>query len=81
MACRLDTGDYISITEDPWLPNVENPFIQTVHSAIQNEKVSSLMVTGENRWDEDLLNDIFEERDINLILSIPLLNNIPDRVY
>lgn len=30
---------------------------------------------GENWWDEDLVKDIFEERDINLILSIPLNDN------
>ena len=81
MACRLGTGDLISITEDPWLPDVENPFIQTIHPAIQNAKVSSLMVSGENKWDEDLLEDIFDERDINLILSIPLQNNSPDSWY
>ncbi|XP_017217507.1 uncharacterized protein LOC108195085 [Daucus carota subsp. sativus] len=81
MACRLGTGDLISITEDPWLPDVENPFIQTIHPAIQNAKVSSVMVSGENKWDEDLLEDIFDERDINLILSIPLQNNSPDSWY
>lgn len=30
------------------------------------------MVTGENRWDVDLIHDIFNERGAMLILSIPL---------
>lgn len=32
--------------------------------------VSSLISTNGNSWDVDLLNDIFDERDINLIFSV-----------
>lgn len=46
--------------------------------AIEDKKVTSLMVTGHNEWDADLVNDIFCERDANLILSIPLGCNQED---
>ncbi|WOH04559.1 hypothetical protein DCAR_0623969 [Daucus carota subsp. sativus] len=39
------------------------------------------MITGERRWDEDLIQDIFVTRDANLILSIPLCNDEVDRWY
>ena len=34
--------------------------------------VSSLMVTGEQRWDIDVLNDICDNKDVELIKRIPL---------
>lgn len=32
--------------------------------------MDNLMVTGQNQWDSDLINDIFEETDANLMLSL-----------
>lgn len=34
--------------------------------------MASLLMTGENRWNEDLIYNMFEERDVNLILSTPV---------
>ncbi|XP_074363041.1 uncharacterized protein LOC141703396 [Apium graveolens] len=45
---------------------------KTVHDAIKGQPVSSLMITDQKEWDVELLNDIFEDRDVNLILSIPI---------
>ncbi|KAK1393065.1 hypothetical protein POM88_012121 [Heracleum sosnowskyi] len=42
---------------------------------------STLMVTNERRWDEDLIKDVFLERDANLILAIPLADNNVDGWY
>lgn len=33
MACRVDPRTTISILKDPWLPSVENPYVQTSHDA------------------------------------------------
>lgn len=38
----------------------------------ENIKVQSLLVSGENKWDEEVLNDIFNGRDGELIKRIPL---------
>nr|GLL27166.1 FK506-binding protein 2-like [Ipomoea trifida] len=35
-------------------------------------KVSSLMETNNAKWDQEILNDIFNEEDRSLILSIPI---------
>lgn len=55
ISCRLGSGESISILNDPWLPDVNNPFITTSNMALEGRKVSSLMVTGENRWDVELI--------------------------
>lgn len=39
------------------------------------------MITGENIWDVDLLHDLFTERYVNLILSIPLGDKVEDNWY
>lgn len=51
----------------------------TENEAIKNQTVSALMVPGERRWDEDLVKDIFTERDD--ILSIPISDNVEDKWY
>lgn len=71
-ACRVGNGVHISVLNDPWLLNVQNPFVTTNNIALEGETVSSLFVTREHRWDDELSYDIFEESDVNLILVIPL---------
>lgn len=43
--------------------------MKTFNEALEGKMVSSLMVMSENRWDVDLVNDMFEVRDANSILS------------
>ncbi|XP_074342844.1 uncharacterized protein LOC141680548 [Apium graveolens] len=54
MGCRVGDGRSISIVNDPWLPSSDNPHVETSSEAIQNQTVSSLMLSGVRRWDEDL---------------------------
>lgn len=68
IACRVGNGESISILNDPWFSDVNNPYINSVNEALQGQK----LLTGENRWDVDLLDDIFVARDVNLMLYIPL---------
>lgn len=71
----MNSGNSVKIRKDPWLPDADNPYIITVNEAVQGKTVNSLLVTSESRWDVDLLEDIFEERDVNLILFIPIQAN------
>lgn len=75
---RVGTGLAVSIQNDPWLPDAQDPYIHTRSEAIEGRKVADLMVTGQVEWDIDLIQDIFEQRDANLILSIPLRPNDVD---
>lgn len=74
----MGSGDSINILNEPWLPCLDDPYVHTKHEAIDNKMVRALMITGEDSWDVDLINDIFEARDANLILSIPIRSHLSD---
>ncbi|XP_074370739.1 uncharacterized protein LOC141711921 [Apium graveolens] len=78
IARRVGNGSTVDITKDPWLPCVEDPYIHTEHEALKGSMVSSLMEMDQDRWNEELLKDIFVQRDISLILSIPINRNDND---
>lgn len=79
--CRVGNGLTISIVEYPWLPVVSDPYVHTKNKSIQNQRVSSLLDINSNCWDEDLVKDVFDSRDTNIILSIPLNNDVEDTWY
>ncbi|XP_074368968.1 uncharacterized protein LOC141708989 [Apium graveolens] len=79
-ARRVGTGSTINILNDPWLPD-KDPYVHTVHEALNHNTVNVLMNSESNSWHTDLVRDIFVERDVNLILSIPLNNAVADTWY
>lgn len=81
LGCRVGDGKTINVVSDPWLPSTDNPYVITECELIQNQKVSSLMIPDERRWDEDLIKDIFNQRDANIILATPLLESNEDCWY
>ena len=69
---QIGDGKQIFIEMDPWLPDNKCGFTSTVLSEhVQYAPISSLMVRSTRTWDHDILNDIFDDRDKNLILKIP----------
>ena len=80
---RIGAGDKVNIWLDPWLSDQSNPMVETpVSVGLEHATVSSLISTETTKWDEDVLNDIFNARDKNLILQIPLSRFIkPDSWY
>ena len=69
----MGDGTSISIWSDPWLPNNHYGFLSTsAHPELSKEKVSSLFLQNVKQWDRDIIVDLFNERDRNLILNIPL---------
>lgn len=81
ISCRVGNGREIDIVGTPWLPSVSDPYIHTFSDTLTNQKVSSLMLVGETVWDVDLILDVFDERDAELTLSIPLGENQSDNWY
>lgn len=70
---QVGSGQNILIGSDSWLPNAANGFISTsLNERLATASVSSLMVPGQHKWDYDPVVDLFDTRDRNLILQIPL---------
>lgn len=63
---------------DPWLLNNDNPYVQTTHEALDGKSIPALMITGQNEWDIDLINDISNEGDGNIILTIHIRHTDTD---
>ena len=59
---RVGTGENIDIVGQPWLDDVR-PYIETVSPSLDNNKVVSLMSMNHNSWDEEIISDLFNERD------------------
>uniref|UniRef100_A0A803QJ80 Reverse transcriptase domain-containing protein n=1 Tax=Cannabis sativa TaxID=3483 RepID=A0A803QJ80_CANSA len=78
----IGSGSLVKVVSQPWLPDRANPYITSRHPGLADATVDQLMVPGEQVWDKEILEDMFEPRDINLILSIPLSDrSFPDRWY
>ena len=61
---------------------MENGFVSTsLNERIASAPVYSLMVPGQRRWDYDVVADIFNTRDRDLILKIPLSNRRDEDVW
>lgn len=69
---RIELGQRVNIIGQPWLLDDINPYITTVTQALENNKVASLMCVDKREWDLEVLRDIFNDRDQNCILNIPL---------
>ncbi|XP_074359806.1 uncharacterized protein LOC141699902 [Apium graveolens] len=59
----------IQITGQPWLNNVDNPYISTNSPSLLNQRVVSLFRTGTKEWDMEIIKDIFDTRDQHYIAN------------
>lgn len=50
----------------------KDPYVRTNYEALKYKMVDVLMNLDRCSWDVNLVKDIFDERDAQLILSIPL---------
>uniref|UniRef100_A0A803PQX4 RNase H type-1 domain-containing protein n=1 Tax=Cannabis sativa TaxID=3483 RepID=A0A803PQX4_CANSA len=65
-------SQFTNILNEPWLNDDQHPFIISSHPALVNQKVSALVKTTINEWDEEVLRDVLTERDYKLVIAIPL---------
>ncbi|XP_062089022.1 uncharacterized protein LOC133795584 [Humulus lupulus] len=70
-AVRIGDGQSINVLEVPWLPSPD-PYVHTNSSVLVNKKVAQLMTADQREWDEDLLQDLFIDRDVGIIRNIPI---------
>lgn len=73
--CRRRIGDGRStkVWQIPWLPCSENGYITTnMPPELENITVNSLMTENNGTWDNDVLQDIFNDRDREWIKKTPI---------
>ncbi|XP_031116517.1 uncharacterized protein LOC116020174 [Ipomoea triloba] len=76
---RIGNGRSTFVWKQPWLPDDVNPFpISPSLGHDQNLQVSSLLHPQTYDWDIDRLNSIFVQRDVELIMRIPVSINFED---
>lgn len=70
--CWKHIGDGAStrIEHDPWLLDLDEPYIQTQISGFNLQMVSDLML--DRTWNSDLIQPVFKQCDVDWILQIPL---------
>ena len=70
---KIGNGLNTTVWRTPWLPSLDDGCVTThMPDHLCDITVSNLMVTGEQRWDIDVLNDICDNKDVELIKRIPL---------
>lgn len=73
--CRrsIGTGEDTFIWKVPWLPCIDNGYVTTsMPQVLERAKLVNLLQINGRQWDNDVLLDIFNERDVQLIKKIPL---------
>ncbi|KAM6569414.1 hypothetical protein CsatB_017399 [Cannabis sativa] len=65
-------GEKINVLQEPWLPSEDDPFVHSSHPSLIEAKVCNLMVMEGGSWDAEIVIDLFNEREQQLILDIPL---------
>uniref|UniRef100_A0A803QI10 RNase H type-1 domain-containing protein n=1 Tax=Cannabis sativa TaxID=3483 RepID=A0A803QI10_CANSA len=68
----VGSGEDISITRDLWLPDIENPFITSFHPSLCDKEVKCLTTMDGKNWDIEIISNLFNDRDKDPILSIPI---------
>lgn len=74
---RIGDGESTDVWRIPWLPCVHNGYITTIMPhELENVQVANLMTENKAQWDDEILMDIFNDKDIELIKRIPVSRNM-----
>lgn len=68
---RIGNGKNVLVYKDNWLPRLDTFKPISSRTLLEDTAVADLM-TIENQWDEDKLNQHFVYEDIEMILKIPI---------
>ena len=67
-------GNSVNIWSDPWLPDSLNPYVETSPMVGLEQATVDFLKSSEGRgWDYDILEELFNQRDKELILQIPIM--------
>ncbi|XP_060960022.1 uncharacterized protein LOC133030933 [Cannabis sativa] len=73
---RIGSGVSTPVLNVPWLISDENPCVISRHLVLAHSTVSQLMHIDRKQWDLEVLHDLFEARDVDLIMQVPLSDNV-----
>jgi len=65
---RLKDGKSINIWNDPWLRSNDGSYVQTPLTGLEELKVSTLMNSSSNKWNDTLIHQIFSSCHVTRIL-------------
>lgn len=79
MVWRIGNSSTIQVWHDPCLPIPHNPRLQNQPTAgFTDIRMEDLLLSNLVRWNIDLICTLFDERDVDAILQIPLsIRQIP----
>lgn len=69
---KVGSGNSINIVGQPWLSDDQNPYITSNSQVLVHSKVSSIMALDKREWNEDILKDLFNDRDQQCIRNVYL---------
>lgn len=68
-AWTVGDGDKISIVRDPWMPNMPSPEIVINNNQGEElKRVSDLILQNPRRWNEELIQEVFDSNTAQQIL-------------
>ncbi|XP_060960871.1 uncharacterized protein LOC115695204 [Cannabis sativa] len=73
---RIRSGSATEVLNTPWLLSEASPCVVSNHPTLVNCKVSQLMKPDSRQWDLELIEDLFESRDVELIKQVSLSVNL-----
>ncbi|CAN1163492.1 Putative ribonuclease H protein At1g65750 [Linum perenne] len=74
---RIGDGSSVRVWQDPWLHDTDNLFVTTPPpTGMEDMCVRDLMIPELSQWDTELIEEIFNERDAEEILKIPLRSTV-----
>lgn len=78
----VGAGRSIDILHQPWLMDDSNPYVKSTMQVLEDNKVESLMQVDNRAWDVEVVEDLFNDRDMQCILQVPLSpNRDEDRLF
>lgn len=76
---RVGRGDQTNVWWHPWLMDTINPYVvATPPPQLADMKVAELIKADRGVWDEDLVKEIVTERDVEIIMRMPIAETTID---
>ena len=74
---RIGGGHNVSIRSDPWLRDKHNRYITSgLNDDLVDKTVDQLMIPDQQIWNVNMIDGMFNSRDKELILQIPLSRSV-----